>query len=484
MMLASDRLRVVPATIHIPLADVPGRVDAGRAELAASGSRMPRCADRFGIPAPRIAVAGLNPHAGEGGKMGREEIAVIEPVLARLRAEGMEIAGPLSADTMFHAAARARYDAAIAMYHDQALIPIKTLDFDRGVNVTLGLPFIRSSPDHGTALDIAGRGPRQPRRTVEALRLAWRMAGGRRMNVARGGSAGRSAPGPPGVFRPHAEERHELDRRSAPAARGDRRAWAAAQARHWAEFPAGPEPDGADRARRGRSFGHGRAGGGARPRRLTRGLLAEGARHVLAIEKDARCLPALAEIAAARPGRLDGSAGRRAGGRSAGASDAADRDLRQPALQCGHGTAGALAHAPDWPPFWRSLTLMFQREVAERIVAQPGGKAYGRLACWRSGGRCTHRADAAAGGVHATAQGIFRRGAARPLCPRRDTRPIRRCSSGSWAAFNQRRKMLRAALKGLGGDVEDPSAAGIAPTDRAEQVPLEAFCALARSPGG
>ncbi|SIS91954.1 4-hydroxythreonine-4-phosphate dehydrogenase [Roseivivax lentus] len=177
MMLASDQLRVVPATIHIPLSDVPAALTA---ELLERRIRITHAAmiAQFAIPRPRIAVAGLNPHAGEGGKMGREEIEVITPVLDRLRGEGMEIAGPLSADTMFHAAARARYDVAIAMYHDQALIPIKTLDFDRGVNVTLGLPFIRTSPDHGTALDIAGQGVANPSSTVVALRLAWRMAGG------------------------------------------------------------------------------------------------------------------------------------------------------------------------------------------------------------------------------------------------------------------------------------------------------------------
>jgi 4-hydroxythreonine-4-phosphate dehydrogenase len=129
-----------------------------------------------GIPAPRIAVAGLNPHAGEGGAMGREEIALIAPVLARLRAEGMDIAGPLPADTMFHPAARARYDVAVCMYHDQALIPIKTLDFAGGVNVTLGLPFIRTSPDHGTAFDIAGSGLADPSSLIAALRMARDMA--------------------------------------------------------------------------------------------------------------------------------------------------------------------------------------------------------------------------------------------------------------------------------------------------------------------
>ncbi|MHA6346691.1 4-hydroxythreonine-4-phosphate dehydrogenase PdxA [Roseivivax sp. CAU 1761] len=177
MMLASDQLRVVPATIHIPLAEVPAALTPDlletRIRITHAGLR-----DLFGLARPRIAVAGLNPHAGEGGRMGHEEERVIAPVLARLRAEGLDLAGPLSADTMFHAAARARYDAAVAMYHDQALIPIKTLDFDRGVNLTLGLPFIRTSPDHGTAFDIAGHGAANPASTLAALRLAWRLAGG------------------------------------------------------------------------------------------------------------------------------------------------------------------------------------------------------------------------------------------------------------------------------------------------------------------
>ncbi|WP_412506389.1 4-hydroxythreonine-4-phosphate dehydrogenase PdxA [Roseovarius sp. SYSU LYC5161] len=175
MMLASDRLRVVPTTIHIPLAEVPRALTPG---LLAETLRITEAGLRrdFGIDAPRLAVAGLNPHAGEGGRMGREEIEVIAPVLDRLRAQGMDLSGPLPADTMFHAAARARYDAAVAMYHDQALIPIKTLDFDRGVNLTLGLPFIRTSPDHGTAFDIAGQGKADPTSLIEALKLADRMA--------------------------------------------------------------------------------------------------------------------------------------------------------------------------------------------------------------------------------------------------------------------------------------------------------------------
>ena len=178
MLLACDTLRVVPVTIHIALADVPRRLTGPALEQAIRLTHHGLIRD-FGITTPRLAVAGLNPHAGEGGAMGHEEITLITPVLARLRAEGMQISGPHSADTMFHARARARYDAAICMYHDQALIPIKTLDFDGGVNVTLGLPFIRTSPDHGTGFDIAGQGIARPDSTVAALRMAARMAKGR-----------------------------------------------------------------------------------------------------------------------------------------------------------------------------------------------------------------------------------------------------------------------------------------------------------------
>lgn len=175
MMLASDQLRVVPATIHIPLAQVPFQLNPDglthTIEITHRGLR-----DHFGIDQPRLAIAGLNPHAGEGGTMGTEELDWIAPLLEKLRTAGYDLRGPLPADTMFHAAARSRYDAAIAMYHDQALIPIKTLDFDKGVNVTLGLPFIRTSPDHGTAFDIAGQGIASPTSMIEAIRLAHRMA--------------------------------------------------------------------------------------------------------------------------------------------------------------------------------------------------------------------------------------------------------------------------------------------------------------------
>ena len=171
MMLAAPALRVVPVTVHLPLRDVPAALTPERIEGAIRITAAALGTD-FGIAAPRIAVAGLNPHAGEGGALGREEIEVISPVLERLRAEGLRLAGPLSADSMFHPSARAGYDAAIAMYHDQALIPLKTIDFAGGVNVTLGLDFVRTSPDHGTAFDIAPALRADPSSLIAALRLA------------------------------------------------------------------------------------------------------------------------------------------------------------------------------------------------------------------------------------------------------------------------------------------------------------------------
>jgi len=178
MMLACSELRVVPTTIHEALADVPALLTPDLLEQTIRITHAALQRD-FGLATPRLAVAGLNPHAGEGGAMGTEEITIITPVLEHLRAEGMDISGPMSADTMFHPAARARYDTAICMYHDQALIPIKTLDFSGGVNVTLGLPFIRTSPDHGTAFDIAGKGVADATSLIEALKLAKAMAAAR-----------------------------------------------------------------------------------------------------------------------------------------------------------------------------------------------------------------------------------------------------------------------------------------------------------------
>ena len=175
MMIWSPLLAVVPVTIHISLADAARAVTREAIESTARiVARDMR--ERFRIENPRVAVAGLNPHAGEGGAMGREEIEIIAPAIAALRAEGLDIFGPLPADTMFHARARERYDVALAMYHDQGLIPAKTLAFDDGVNVTLGLPFVRTSPDHGTAFDIAGHGTADPSSLVAALNLAARLA--------------------------------------------------------------------------------------------------------------------------------------------------------------------------------------------------------------------------------------------------------------------------------------------------------------------
>ncbi len=178
MMIASDALRVVPTTIHIPLADVPGALTEALLEDTIRITYSALELD-FGIATPRLAVSGLNPHAGEDGLLGKEDSAVIRPVCDRLRADGLRIDGPLPADTMFHAEARARFDAAVMMYHDQALVPAKTLAFDTGVNVTLGLPIIRTSPDHGTAFGIAGQDKASPNSMIAAIRMAHDMAGRR-----------------------------------------------------------------------------------------------------------------------------------------------------------------------------------------------------------------------------------------------------------------------------------------------------------------
>jgi 4-hydroxythreonine-4-phosphate dehydrogenase len=175
MMLWSPELAVVPVTIHLPLREIFKQlsielvVETGR--IVARDLRR-----RFGLARPRLAIAGLNPHAGEAGTLGDEDRAIVAPAVAALVAEGIDAKGPLPADSMFHETARASYDAALCMYHDQALIPIKTLAFDHAVNVTLGLPFVRTSPDHGTAFDIAGTGAADPASLIAALRLAARLA--------------------------------------------------------------------------------------------------------------------------------------------------------------------------------------------------------------------------------------------------------------------------------------------------------------------
>ena len=175
MMFALPGLRTVPVTVHMALKQA---IESLRTESIVIAGRVAAraLAGDFGIARPRLAVAGLNPHAGEHGAIGREDVEIVTPAVEALRAEGFAVQGPYPSDSLFHAAARARYDAALCMYHDQALIPIKTIDFERGVNVTLGLPFIRTSPDHGTACDIAGKGIASEASLVAAMRMAAEMA--------------------------------------------------------------------------------------------------------------------------------------------------------------------------------------------------------------------------------------------------------------------------------------------------------------------
>ncbi len=171
MMLSCPGLRVVPVTIHIPLAEVPGQLTSEL--ILARGQTLAAALERdFGLAHPRLAVAALNPHGGESGTLGTEEERIIEPAVRALKEAGIDATGPYPADTLFHAEARRGYDAVLAMYHDQALIPLKTIDFDNGVNTTLGLPIVRTSPDHGTACDIAGTGKANPNSFIAALRQA------------------------------------------------------------------------------------------------------------------------------------------------------------------------------------------------------------------------------------------------------------------------------------------------------------------------
>ena len=216
----------MPVTIHLALREA---IDGLSSAAIVHAGRVVDAALRrdFAIAAPVIAVAGLNPHAGEAGALGREEIDIIAPAIAALRAAGIDARGPLAADTLFHAAARRGYDAALCMYHDQALIPIKTLDFDGGVNVTLGLPFIRTSPDHGTAFDIAGKGVARPDSLIAALRLAAEMAARRSRTLSDRASA----------------------RRCRRCARSSR-ATASPRARASGRISARSQPDAAHRARR------------------------------------------------------------------------------------------------------------------------------------------------------------------------------------------------------------------------------------------
>ncbi len=178
MMLACDALRVVPVTVHIPLAEVASRISADDV-VHACRTTYEALRREFGVPEPTLAVAGLNPHAGEGGMLGTDEARVITPALRRLERSGVRARGPYPADSLFRSGFRETYDAAICMYHDQALIPVKTLDFHGAVNVTLGLPFVRTSPAHGVAYDLAGTGRASPRSLIAAIRLAARLSAAR-----------------------------------------------------------------------------------------------------------------------------------------------------------------------------------------------------------------------------------------------------------------------------------------------------------------
>ena len=463
MMLWSPALAVAPVTIHIALAQVFAQLSTCRivdtARIVAHDLRT-----RFGKADPRLAVAGLNPHAGENGAMGREDIDIVKPAIAALVAEGIDASGPYPPDTMFHAAARARYDAAICMYHDQALIPVKTLAFDSAVNVTLGLPFVRTSPDHGTAYDIAGSGKASAASLIAALELAARIApaemDARCLNgiddlpplrdvVRTYDLVARKSLGQNFLF--------DLNLTS-------RIARAAGNLERTTVIEVGPGPGG-----------------------LTRALLASGAANVVAIERDERCLAALAEISTHYPQRLQIIAG-----------DALSIDYASLARDHGEGRdIRIVANLPynvatplltgwlegrTWPPFWSRLVLMFQREVAERIVATPRQRAdYGRLSVlcgWRTQARLLFDLPPSAftPPPKVTSSMV-------ELIPRDHPDDCNGdiLADVTRAAFGQRRKMLRQSLKPLTPQSDALiAAAGLAPTARAEEIDVPGFAALAR----
>ena len=361
MMLVAEDLRTVPVTIHIALKEV---VDAlsipaitEQAEITA------RDLERyFGVAEPRLAITGLNPHAGEGGTIGDEEATIIVPAIEELRRRGIQVTGPFPADTIFHASARKAFDAIICMYHDQALIPVKLIGFHAGVNVTLGLPFIRTSPDHGTALTVAGTGRACDRSLIAALKLA------RRMARCGAGTWTYEHPLPPlreVISRHGLSARRSLGQNFLLDLNLTRRIARAAQplAEHTI-IEVGPGPGG-----------------------LTRALLIEGAGRVVAVERDQRALPAISEIAAAYPGRVDMVCGDALETNWAALARGPTKVVVQPAIQHRYPAAVEWLTVETWPPWYQSLTLMFQKEVAQRITAGPGSKVYGRLsvlAQWRT----------------------------------------------------------------------------------------------------
>ncbi len=361
MMLAGPTLRVVPVTTHIPLRDVPGALTIER--IVAKGRAAIRGLQRqFGIERPRVAVAGLNPHAGESGALGREEIDIIVPAIERLREEGYRGQRPAPARHRCSTrAARRNYDVALCMYHDQALIPLKTLHFDEGINITLGLPIVRTSPDHGTAFDIAGKELADPGAMIAAIRTA-------------GDCARRLADGV--TLEP-----------AAAAARGDRAARAQRVARRSARISCSTSNcSTGSPACPGRSSGERVYEVGPGPGGLTRALLRAGA-EVVAVERDRRCLaPLWPSLRRPPTGRL-----RVIEGDALAIDEPRERAGAHIVANLPYNVGTALLvrwlGGEAWPPWWRSLTLMFQQEVAERIVAAPGSGAYGRLAVlaqWRA----------------------------------------------------------------------------------------------------
>ena len=399
---------------------------------------------------------------------------MIAPAIAELAAEGIAVTGPHSADTLFHAEARRAYDAAIAMYHDQALIPLKTLAFDRGVNVTLGLPFVRTSPDHGTA--FAHRRHRQG-----ASRQLHRRAAAGRTSSAAAARDGRAAAAGMSAHRPGREPR-----RPAAAGRGDPRAWGCRPRKSLGQnFILDLNLTRRIARAAGPLAGRTVVEVGPGPGGLTRALFLEGAERVIAVERDERCRPALEAIAAALsgPARRSTSAmrSRPTGERSPPARRQAG-DRRQPALQHRHAAAGRLAREPSpGRPGTTRMVLMFQKEVAERIVAAPGTKAYGRLAViaqWRTRPRLlfTLKPEAFTPPPVGGLGGGRVRADRAPGARRARVKTLGRVTA---AAFGQRRKMLRQSLKASAPDPEALlAAAGIAPTLRGE-----ALDACAISPG-
>ena len=457
MMLASEQLRTVPLTIHIALADVAKHITS---ELIIETASIISndLTKYFGIKSPRIAVAGLNPHAGENGSMGRAEIEVIEPALGILKGRGINVSGPYPADTLFHAKARKNYDVVLGMYHDQALIPIKTLGFDEGVNTTLGLPFVRTSPDHGTAYDIAGKNIANPTSLIEALK------NGAKNVLPCAGVHGTMIDDLPPLR--DVIKTHDLAARKSLGQNflldlnlTSRIARLSGVLEDTTVLEIGPGPGG-----------------------LTRALLSEGAAKLIAIERDARCLPALDQISAYYPGKME-----------IVNADALDyvyspksaHEKIKIVANLPYNIATKLLidwlRAPSWPPFYQSMTLMFQKEVAQRIVARLGGKAYGRLAVisqWRTHPEIVLKLPARAftpapkvdsAVVHFT-----------PIEPVGEPCRLEDLEKITAAAFGQRRKMLRSSLKQISKQpLELLSKADIKPQKRAEELSIEEFTRLA-----